>query len=396
MKNHSSKQDILHSGRLGTFSANAAKYTSSIDIDPRLIRAVIDVNKAHVLMLAKQGILDKLTSSKLFEALSKVPDNLELKDVLEDVHMNVEDHIMSETGNQVGGMLNLAKSRNDQVATALRISLRGELLTLGSSLVELQRALLKQAQRHVATIMPGYTHLQKAQPVTLGHHLLAHFDALDRDFARLVDCYLRVNTSPMGSGALAGSSYELDRRLVADLLGFDSLVENSLDAVSSRDFATESIYLCSQIMTDLSRISEETILWTTKEFSFAEISDKFSSTSSMMPQKKNAIVPEIGRAKTSQVVGDLVGALGIMRSLPLDYNLDLQELTRNLWSAIDKSVSSLVMHSEMIGEMKFNKEAVEASLPRATIFFSQPNLLTILWQIVPCLSGKHMDESLPW
>ncbi len=349
----------MHSGRLGTFSASAAKYTSSIDTDPMLIGAVIDVNKAHVIMLAKQGILDTVTSSKLLKALSKIPYNLELKDILEDVHMNVEDYIISKTGKQVGGMLNLAKSRNDQVATALRIALRAELLILGSSLIQLQSALLKQAKRHASTIMPGYTHLQRAQPVTLGHHLLAHFDALDRDFARLVDCYLRVNNSPMGSGALAGSSFELDRKYVAELLGFDSLVENSLDAVSSRDFAIESIYLCAQTMTDLSRIAEETILWTTKEFSFVEISDRFSSTSSMMPQKKNAIVPEIGRARASQVVGDLVGALGIARSLPLSYNLDLQELTRNLWSAIDKSVSSLVLHSEMINEMKFCKDALE-------------------------------------
>ena len=363
MKNDNDKKeqvkenaDILHTGRLGVFSADVAKYTSSIDIDRRLIKAVLDINKAHVLMLSKQEILDSKTAFELLKVLSKVPENLKLKDVLEDVHMNIEDYVISEVGKQLGGMLNLAKSRNDQVSTALRIALRARLLVLGHSLLRLQIVLQKLATYHASTIMPGYTHLQRAQPVTLGHHLLAHFEAFDRDFSRLVDCYLRVNNCPMGSGAIAGSSYLLDRKYVAQLLGFDSIVENSVDAVSSRDFATESIYLCAQIITDLSRISEETILWTTREFSFAEISDRFSSTSSMMPQKKNAIVPEIGRAKAAQVLGDLVGSLGIMRSLPLSYNLDLQELTRNLWSALDNTISSLILHAEMMDEMKFEKE----------------------------------------
>ncbi|MHB8566115.1 MAG: argininosuccinate lyase [Nitrososphaerales archaeon] len=350
--------DILHSGRLGLFSPSAAKYTSSIDIDQKLTSAVIAVNSAHVIMLSRQNIIDSDTAGKLLGALSSIPRNIELKEVLEDVHMNVEDYIISKIGKQVGGMLNLSKSRNDQVATALRIALREELISLGNSLVELQRSLLGKAEKHASSVMPGYTHLQRAQPVTVGHQLLAHYDALDRDFSRLVDCYLRVNISPMGSGALAGSSFNLDRELVADLLGFDSLLENTLDAVSSRDFATESIYVCAQTMVDLSRMSEEIILWTTKEFSFAEISDRYSSTSSMMPQKKNAIVPEIGRAKTSQVIADLVAALGIAKSLPLSYNLDLQELTRNLWSALEKTTSTLMLHAEMIAEMKFNEKVM--------------------------------------
>jgi argininosuccinate lyase len=206
--------------------------------------------------------------------------------------------------------------------------------------------------------MPGYTHLQRGQPVTVGHHLLAHFDSLDRNFSRLVDCYLRVNQSPMGAGALASSGFELDRERVAQFLGFDSVLENSLDAVSSRDFAIEAIYLCSQVMTDLSRLAEEIILWTTKEFSFAEISDKHASTSSMMPQKKNAIVPEIFRARTSQVLGDLVGAMGLVKALPLSYNLDLQELTRNLWSALDKTTASVQMLGEVIDAMKFNTKTL--------------------------------------
>lgn len=348
--------DILHTGRLGRFAPSAAKYTSSIDIDHRILKAVIAINSAHAVMLSRKGLIHRETARKLLHSLSIIPRNMELKEVLEDVHMNVEDLVILSAGREVGGMLNLAKSRNDQVATALRMALRGELLELGCSLVSLQNALLLQAGKHAGTIMPGYTHLQRAQPVTVGHHLLAHFDVLDRDFSRLLECYRRVNQSPMGSGALASSSFSLDRRFVAKLLGFDSLVENSLDAVSSRDFAIESVYLCAQIMADLSRLSEEIVLWTTKEFSFAEISDRYSSTSSMMPQKKNAIVPEIGRAKASQVVGDLVGALGIVRSLPLSYNLDLQELTRNLWSALDNTISSLALHAQLLEEIKFNEE----------------------------------------
>ena len=309
-------------------------------------------------MLCEQGILDRVVSNQLLHSLKKVPKDLEMKDELEDVHMNVEDYLIAKVGKDVGGMLNLGKSRNDQVATALRMALREQLILLGNSINMLEKALLVQAAKNAGAPMPGYTHLQRGQPVTVGHHLLAHFDSLDRNFSRLIDCYLRVNQSPMGAGALSSTGFGLDRERVAQLLGFDSVLENSLDAVSSRDFATEAIYLCSQIMTDLSRLAEEMILWTTKEFSFAEISDRHASTSSMMPQKKNAIVPEIFRARTSQVLGDLVGAMGLVKALPLSYNLDLQELTRNLWGALDKTTASVQMLGEVINEMKFNTKTL--------------------------------------
>ena len=350
--------DIIHSARLGRFLNSAATYTSSIDIDSKLSGAVIAVNSAHLIMLTKQGIIDRNSASRLLLSLRKIPENFALSSKLEDVHMNVEERVIRIAGKSIGGMLNIAKSRNDQVSAALRIVLRRNLLQLAKAIMHLQNALLNQALAHVNDIMPGYTHLQRAQPVTLGHHLLAYFDCFDRDFERLIECYTRVNSCPMGAGALAGSSFDLDRGLVSDLLGFDSIVENSLDAVSSRDFATESIYVCAQLMVDLSRIAEEFILWTTKEFSFCEISDSFSSTSSMMPQKKNAIVPEICRARASQVIGDLVGGLSLLKSLPLSYNLDLQELTRNLWSALEKSITSVEIHSEMIKKAKFNRKVM--------------------------------------
>ncbi|MDG6904869.1 MAG: argininosuccinate lyase [Nitrososphaerota archaeon] len=350
--------DILHAGRLGIFSPSAAKYTSSIDIDGRLAKAVISINLAHVIMLCEQGIMNPKVCSQLLRALRQVPGNLEMSEDLEDVHMNVEDYVISNVGKDVGGMLNLGKSRNDQVATALRITLREQLILMGSSVILLEKALLTQAAKNSGVPMPGYTHLQRGQTVTVGHQMLAHFDSLDRNFSRMIDCYLRVNVSPMGAGALASTGFDIDRERVADLLGFDDILENSLDAVSSRDFATEAIYLCAQLMTDLSKLAEEIILWTTKEFSFAEISDKHASTSSMMPQKKNAIVPEIFRARTSQVLGDLVGAFGLLKALPLSYNLDLQELTRNLWSAIDKTITSVSMLGEVVNSMKFNPKVL--------------------------------------
>lgn len=347
-------EDILHSGRLGTFSQDAAKYTTSIDIDDRLLSAVVSINSAHMIMLAENRIVETAVARKVLDSLAHVPKDLRLSEELEDVHMCVEEYVISKVGKEAGGMINLGKSRNDQVATALRMVQRERLIALGHSIISLQKTLLAQAAKSAATPMPGYTHLQRGQPVTAGHYLLAYFESLDRDFSRLVDCYLRTNESPMGSGALASSSFPLDRERVAELLGFDDALKNSLDAVSSRDFAIEAIYLCAQTMADLSRLAEEIILWTTKEFSFAEIADEYSSTSSMMPQKKNAIVPEIFRARSSQVLGDLVGAFGIVKALPLSYNLDLQELTRNLWSAMDKTVDSIAILARVINTLRFN------------------------------------------
>jgi len=358
MELNTAKDNILHSGRLGSFSEEASRYTSSIDIDGRLLPAVIKINTAHIVMLAEQGVLDLEIAKEILTALSQVPTNLEMRDDLEDVHMNVENFTISKIGVEAGGMMNLGKSRNDQVATALRMVSRDQLITIGNAIVSLEKSLLDQAAKHFKDVSPGYTHLQRGQPITLGHYLLAHFGSLDRNFSRLVDCYLRTDLSPMGAGALASSSININRERTAELLGFPSVLENSLDAVSSRDFATEMIYLCAQVMTDLSRLAEELILWTTQEFSFAEISDEFSSTSSMMPQKKNAIVPEIFRARTSQIIADIVGAMGIVKALPLSYNLDLQELTRNLWSATDKATSSIAILALLVRHIKFNDRKI--------------------------------------
>jgi argininosuccinate lyase len=354
--NSDDKSDVIHTGRLGEFSTDAARYTSSIDIDPRILDSVVEINLAHVLMLQKHGMIQAGTGNKLVRALSAIPLDLKLNPQLEDVHMNVEDYVIRSTGKDIGGALNLGKSRNDQVATALRMTLRESLLSIMRKLASLEEVLVREASKNASTLVPGYTHLQRAQPVTLGHYLLCHEEALERDMERLFECFARVNKSPMGAGALASSGLPLDRKMVSTLLGFDGLVENSLDAVSTRDFAIESIYVCAQIMSDLSSLAEELILWTTREFSFAVVSDRFAATSSMMPQKKNAIVPEVARARCSQVAGDLVASLGLVKALPLSYNLDLQELTRNLWSATDKTEETLDIFSQMIRELKFNKD----------------------------------------
>jgi argininosuccinate lyase len=365
------KKDLLHSARLGRFANSAARYTSSIDVDPEILRAVLEVNCAHIISLSRKGTLDSSIASSLIAALRKVPSDLKLDPALEDVHSSVEQFVISEVGGAIGGMLNLAKSRNDQVATALRLALRKKLIEIGKALAVLQQTLAQKAEANYDVAMPGYTHLQRAQAITAGHHLLAYHEMLARDSDRLVECYARVNRCPMGAGALASSSFNPNREDVASLLGFDGLVVNSLDAVSSRDFATETIYLCAQTMNDLSRLAEEVILWTSSEFSFAKIPDAFASTSSMMPQKKNAIVPEIARAKTSQVVGDLVASLGITKSLPLSYNLDLQELTRNLWSATNMTLETVSIFSAVIDGLQFNRAELSKALEDETIFSTE-------------------------
>lgn len=364
------KENILRQGRLGSYSENASEYTSSTDIDGRLLQAVVKINSAHVVMLVERKIIERKIAREILSALQEIPGDLKMSHDLEDVHMNVESFVISKIGKDLGGMMNLAKSRNDQVATALRMTSKLQLIAIGVAIVALQKALLDEAMKNAGSILPGYTHLQRGQPVTLGHHLLAHFDSLDRNFARLVDCYLRTDLSPMGAGALSSTGFNISRERIAELLGFESILENSLDAVSSRDFATEAIYLCAETMTDLSRLSEEMILWTTKEFSFAEMADEFTSTSSMMPQKKNAIVPEIFRARTAQVIGDFVGAMGIVKSLPLSYNLDLQELTRNLWSAMDKASFSISILADLIRETKFDVEKMSEAVSSDEFIFA--------------------------
>jgi argininosuccinate lyase len=275
--------------RLSAPSAEATQYVSSISFDDRIALDVVRVNMAHLLMLVKQGIVSKEEGRAIYGALKKLTKGLELKRALEDVHMCIEEEVVKEVGVEVGGRLHTGKSRNDQVATALRMRAKRFVAELASELLKMREVLLSLSERHVNTIMPGYTHLQHAQPVTLAHYLLAYHDKFERDFHRLLDVYRRIDESPMGSAALAGSSFNLDREYVAKLLGFSRVQENTVDAVSDRDFMVETAFAATMIMTHLSELAEELVLWSTWEFGFAELPDAYSSTSSIMPQKKNPV-----------------------------------------------------------------------------------------------------------
>ena len=349
-------------GRLAPQPLDVAKYISSVSHDVEIVEEVVKVNKAHVVMLAERGLISRREAAAILRALEAVEASKLMDEGLEDVHMNLERFVEEAVGREVAGWMHLAKSRNDQVAAAIRMRLRSKIIEAGMAAVALRRALLDQASRHSSTVMPGYTHLQRAQPVTLGLHLLAHHDALARDTERLKGCYARVNLSPMGAAALAGTSLPVDRRRVAELLGFEGLVENTVDAVSSRDFALEAMSAAALMMHSLSRLAEEVVLWSTPEFGFLEVADEYASTSSIMPQKKNPVVAEVARARAYRVFGDLASALSMLSSLPLSYNLDLQEATPLLWDAFEVLCSTLKAMEGLVATARFNPERMEEAL----------------------------------
>jgi argininosuccinate lyase len=306
-------------------------------------------------MLVNRRILSKNEGAALLGALDKV--DLTIMDPrLEDIHMNLEQKVAQIIGEEIGGRMHTGKSRNDQVATAIRLCLRDFVIDLLRSLIKLREIILNRCEECLYTVMPGYTHLQRAQPVTLAHHLLAHCDAQERNWARLKDAYKRLNLSPMGAAALATTSFSINRYEVSDLLGFDGIVENSIDAVSSRDFATETLFVLAQTMADLSSISEELVIWATSEFNIVKLPDQYVSTSSIMPQKKNPVTAELIRAKTGSVYGSLVAFLTILKGLPLSYNMDLQEATQHLWRSCEATLSSIVVTEGLLKEVRFDTE----------------------------------------
>jgi len=276
----------------------------------------------------------------------------------EDFHQQLEQDAVDALGVEVAGYVNYGKSRNDQVATAIRMELRLVTVGLLKAVSALQDALLSLSNRHGGDLLPGYTHLQRAQPVTLAHHFFAHFDALERDEERLFQLYRRVNLSPMGSAAMAGTSASLDRREIASNLGFDGIVANALDGVSSRDILVEALSCATLIMLDAARLAEELILWSSSEFGFVELADAYSASSSIMPQKKNPVVPEIVRAKAGSVLGALVAVCTIVKALPFSYNLDLQETTPHLWRAMDDTTSSLMVLAGAISTLTVKSDSV--------------------------------------
>lgn len=327
-------------------------FTASVSFDKRLYAHDIAGSIAHASMLAKVGVLTGEECAAIKEGLETIRGEIERGEfewsiAREDVHMNIEARLIENIGD-VGKKLHTGRSRNDQVATDIRLYLRDELSAIVSELVRLQTALVGLAEQEADTIMPGFTHLQTAQPVTFGHHLLAWFENLKRDHGRLSDCAKRINIMPLGAAALAGTSYPIDREYTAQLLGFDAATENSLDAVSDRDFAIEFVAAAALIMTHLSRFSEELILWASAQFDFIELGDSFCTGSSIMPQKKNPDVPELIRGKTGRINGNLICLLTLMKGQPLAYNKDNQEDKEPLFDTIDTLKASLRVFADMI------------------------------------------------
>jgi len=359
---------LLRGGRLSPVREDVAKFTSSMKDDVRLVKAVVDINKAHVIMLTEQKIIKKSDGVKLLQALIKLSTK-KFADSIEDVHMAMEEEVLKEAGEVAGGNLHIAKSRNDQVATAIRMELRNELLSLMRAVSHVQDHLAEVAEEHVNTVILEYTHLQPAQPVTFAHYLLSHYAALERDLQRLQNAYSRVNLCPLGAGALATTSFPINRDRTAELLGFDGLAENSIDAVGSRDFITETLAVLTLIAVNLSRFAEDLIVWSSPDFGVVEIPDKFASTSSIMPQKKNPEVLEIIRARASHVLGDFVASAAAVKSLPSTYNLDFQEITPKLWASIENVQASLDMFHKLLPQLKVTADIsgkADASFVAAT------------------------------
>ena len=336
------------------------EFTESVSYDKKLAPFDIAGSVAHTKMLEKQGILTPEEADKIIKGLNEILSEIESgkfewKRELEDVHMNIEKRLTEKVG-PVGGKLHTGRSRNDQVATDVRLYVRKEIKEILELLKNLRRAFLKQAEENLGVIMPGYTHLQIAQPVLYSHHMLAYYQMFKRDAERFEDTLKRVNVSPLGSAALAGTSYPLDREFTAKLLGFSEVSRNSMDAVSDRDFIAETIFDCAMVMMHLSRLSEELILWATDEFNFIELPDAFCTGSSIMPQKKNPDVSELTRGKTGRVYGDLIAILTILKGLPLTYNRDLQEDKEPLFDAIETVKLALKVNALIVEGMKPRKE----------------------------------------
>jgi argininosuccinate lyase (EC 4.3.2.1) len=342
------------------------RYTASVDFDRRMWRQDIRASLAHATMLAKQEIISVADLADIERGMAQVVGEIEDGTFvwtldLEDVHLNIEKRLTALVGD-AGKRLHTGRSRNDQVATDIRLYLRDAIDDLLPLLRQFQTSLLDLAEKEAATPLPGFTHLQVAQPVTFGHHLLAYFEMMQRDAERLADCRRRTNRLPLGAAALAGTTYPIDRHYVAELLGFEGVCANSLDAVSDRDFAIEFCAVCAMLMMHLSRLSEELVLWMNPRFGFIRIADRFCTGSSIMPQKKNPDVPELARGKTGRVYGDLTALLTLMKGQPLAYNKDNQEDKEPLFDAIDTVSDTLRIFAEMIAGITVNRERMHSAL----------------------------------
>jgi len=336
------------------------KYTSSVSFDRRLYKQDIAGSIAHARMLAKQGIVSEKDAELITMALTSIREEIErgslaLRDDLEDIHMNIEARLIEKVGD-VGRKLHTARSRNDQVALDMRLFAKEAISRTIEKIIELQKALLDLAEANKDVVMPGYTHLQRAQPVLFAHHMLAYFEMLQRDVARFRDCLGRTDVLPLGSGALAGVPYPIDRDFLAKELGFSRISENSMDAVSDRDFVIEYQAAASIAMMHLSRLAEEIVLWSSMEFGFVELDDAYATGSSIMPQKKNPDVAELARAKTGRVYGNLLAILTTIKALPLSYNRDMQEDKEGFFDTVDTLLSTLEVFTGMVATLKVKGE----------------------------------------
>ncbi|SDC18900.1 argininosuccinate lyase [Pelagirhabdus alkalitolerans] len=338
------------------------EYGSSIGYDYKLAKFDIQGSIAHVNMLAECEIIDSEDKDQIVKGLKEVAAQIEsgeaeLTVANEDIHMNIEKLLIDQIG-PVGGKLHTGRSRNDQVALDMRLYLREAVVTLTDLLLNTQQALLKQAKENIDTILPGYTHLQRAQPVLFAHHLMAYVFMFQRDLERLTDSYKRINRSPLGAGALAGTSFAIDRESVSERLGFDGVTENSLDSVSDRDFVVEFLSDASLIIMHLSRLSEELVQYSSAEFNFIELDDAFCTGSSMMPQKKNPDIPELVRGKTGRVFGHLTGMLTTLKGLPLAYNKDMQEDKEGMFDTVETLIGALKLFAPMIETMTVHQDVM--------------------------------------
>ena len=361
-----SKKNEAWSGRFAEpVSEIVKRYTASVDFDRRLWRHDIDGSLAHAEMLAHQGIIGADDLAAIQRGMAQIASEIEAGSFvwsidLEDVHLNIEKRLTELVGD-AGKRLHTGRSRNDQVATDIRLWLRSEIDRIADLLVQLQRALVTVADTHADTILPGFTHLQVAQPVTFGHHLLAYVEMFARDTERMTDLRRRVNRLPLGAAALAGTSFPIDRERVAKTLGFEAVARNSLDAVSDRDFAIEFTAAAALVMVHISRLSEELVLWMSPRVGFIDLADRFCTGSSIMPQKKNPDVPELARGKSGRVVGHLMGLITLMKGQPLAYNKDNQEDKEPLFDTVDTLADTLAIFADMAAGIRVKPEAMRAA-----------------------------------
>lgn len=383
MTQQDNSNDPLHAKKKawsGRFSepvdAFVLRYTASVDFDKRMALVDIDGSLAHAAMLEKIGVISAKDLEDIRRGMAEIRSEIvngtfEWQLELEDVHLNIEARLTALIGD-AGKRLHTGRSRNDQVATDIRLYLRGEVDEIVKRIEHLQEVLVAQAEKHYATIMPGFTHMQVAQPVTFGHHMLAYVEMLERDRARFLDLRRRVNSSPLGAAALAGTTYPTDREYTASLLGFETVAQNSLDAVSDRDFAIEFCSACSLIMMHISRLSEELVIWMSQRFGFIKLPDRFTTGSSIMPQKKNPDVPETARGKSGRVYGDLMAMLTLMKGTPLAYNKDFQEDKEPVFDAVDTVKDTLRAFCDMMAGVEPQVDAMhraaQMGFPTATDF----------------------------